>query len=140
MKRAYTEACVHIEFVMELYKDQLAGNRCFLHEHPMFASSWSLESVQQLSQAPGVAIVRSDQCQYGAEAPHGAFKGSPVMKPTGFVSNSTEIRANCPSGVLRAPGAYAAGPREDDTRHAPEGYAKKFQSTPGRCAEQFYED
>ena len=38
MKRAYTEACVHIEFVVELYKDQLAGNQYFLHEHPMFAS------------------------------------------------------------------------------------------------------
>ena len=52
MKRASTEACVHVEFVMELYKDQLAGNRYFLHEHPMFASSRGVESVQQPSQAP----------------------------------------------------------------------------------------
>ena len=65
-KNAYTLACVHIEFVMELYRDQFAGNRYFLHEHPMFASSWSLECVHQLSRAPGVAVVRGDQCLYGA--------------------------------------------------------------------------
>ena len=61
LKRATAEACVHIAFVMELYWDQLAGNRYFVHEHPMFASLWSLESVQRLSQAPGVAVVRGDQ-------------------------------------------------------------------------------
>ena len=116
MKRAYAEACVHIEFVVELYRDQLPGNPYFLHEHTMFASSWSLGCVQQLSQSPGVAIVRGDQCQYGAEAPHGAFKGSPVMKPTGFMSNSAEILRELSKRCAPGPGSMCSRP--EGGRHA----------------------
>ena len=116
MKRAYTQACVHIEFVMELYRDQLAGNRYFRHEHPMFASSWSLESVQRLSQAPGVAVVQGDQCQYGAEAPHDALKASPVMKPTGFMSDLAEILRELSKRCAPGPGSMCSRP--EGGRHA----------------------
>ena len=90
-RRAYQEACMHIEFVTLLYHDQLADGRYFLHEHPQFASSWDLDCIKQLLRIPGVARARGDQCQYGAEAPHGPLKGCPVMKPIGFMSNSVEI-------------------------------------------------
>ena len=125
MKRAYTEACVHIEFVMELYRDQIAENRYFLHEHPKFASSWSLESVQQLSRAPGVAIVRGDQCQYGAEAPHGAFKGSPVMKPMGFMSNSAESKRCAPG-----PGSMCSRPEGGQHAACAGGICKEIAKYP----------
>ena len=82
---------MHMEFVTQLYRDQVAEGRYFLHEHPQFASSWDLECVKRLMQLPGVDRTRGDQCQYGAEAPHGPMKGWPVMKPTGFMSNSPEI-------------------------------------------------
>ena len=90
-RRAYREACEHIEFVAQLYHDQVSEGRYFLHEHPQFASSWDLECIKRLLRLPGVGRNRCDQCQYGAEAPHGLLKGCPVMKPTGFMSNAPEI-------------------------------------------------
>ena len=130
MKRAYTEACVHIEFVMELYRDQMARNLYFLHEHPKFASSWSLKSVQQLSRAPGVAIVRGDQCQYGAEAPHGAFKGSPVMKPTGFMSNSPEILRELSKRCNPGPGSMCSRPEGGQHTACAGGICKEMAKYP----------
>ena len=91
MEKAYVQACVHMEFVAQLYLDQLAEDRYFLHEHPKFATSWELECMRRLRLIPGVSVVRADQCQYGAEAPRGPHKGSPVLKPTGFMSNSPEV-------------------------------------------------
>ena len=91
MRRAYVQACAHMQFVAQLYLDQIFGERYFLHEHPRHASSWELECMRRLRLIPGVAVVRGDQCQYGAEAPRGPNKGSPVLKPTGFMSNSAEV-------------------------------------------------
>ena len=82
---------MHMEFVTQLYRDQVAEGRYFLHEHPQFASSWDLEFVKRVMQLLGVDRTRGDQCKYGAEALHGPMKGWPVMKPTGFMSNSLEI-------------------------------------------------
>ena len=90
-RRAYKEACEHMEFVAQLYHDQISEGRYFVHEHPQFASSWDLECIKRLLRLPGVGKTRGDQCQYGAEAPHGPLKGCPVMKPTGFMSNSPMI-------------------------------------------------
>ena len=39
----------------------------------------------------GVELTHGDQCQYGAEVAHGALKGSPIKKPTGFLSNSRQV-------------------------------------------------
>ena len=115
IRKAHAQACAHIEFVVELYREQLAGNRYFLHEHPRFASSWDLECMQLLSSVPGVRTVRADQCQYGAEVPRGALKGSPVMKPTGLMPNSDELfRAlskRCLPGPLRANDGLVLVPR-----------------------------
>ena len=91
MRRAHFQACAHMQFVAQLYLDQILDGRYFLHEHPKHASSWELECMRRLRLIPGVNVVRGDQCQYGAEAPHGPNKGSPVLKPTGFMSNSAEV-------------------------------------------------
>ena len=42
MQRAFNDASALIEFVAELYREQMAGQRCFLHEHPRYASSRDL--------------------------------------------------------------------------------------------------
>ena len=92
MKRAHAGACMHMRFVSELYHEQVAGNRYFLHEHPRYATSWQLDCMKELQDLPSVDTVRGDQCEYGAVAPHGPTKGRPVKKPTGFMSNSLETR------------------------------------------------
>ena len=39
---------MHIEFCIELYREQLKHGRYFLHEHPAYATSWQLEAMQRL--------------------------------------------------------------------------------------------
>ena len=137
---------MHMEFVTQLYRDQVAEGRYFLHEHPQFASSWDLECVKRLMQLPGVDRTPGDQCQYGAEAPHGPMKGWPVMKPTGCMSNSREIlkalSKRCTAlerQHLRAPpvpGLGAAESRAGSMPLALEASAEKWQSIRANCAEQ----
>ena len=81
-------AKLHLDFVAPLCREQLEGGRYFLHEHPMYATSWKHCSIADLLELPGVGLVRGDQCQYGAEAIRGPRKGDPTKKPTGFLSNS----------------------------------------------------
>ena len=61
-QRAFAEACRHIKFVASLYQEQLNDGRCFLHEHPQFASSWALPCMKELARQPGVAVITADQC------------------------------------------------------------------------------
>ena len=89
MRKAYVQACVHMEFVAQLYHDQVLDNRYFLHGHPRHASSCELRCMERLKQTPEANVVHGDLCQYGAEAFHGSHKGWP-MTPTGFVPNAPE--------------------------------------------------
>ena len=86
---------MHMEFVCELYAMQVEGNRYFLHEHPYGASSWSLSCIKRTMALQGVEEIRADQCQFGQRAKN----GRPIMKPTGFMSNSPlllkELRRVC---------------------------------------------
>ena len=52
--QAYKDACMHMEFADQLYLDQIAENRYFLHEHMMHASSWNSACMRRLIQLPGV--------------------------------------------------------------------------------------
>jgi len=47
--------------------------------------------MQELMKSPGVDRINADQCQFGAEVQSGQFKGEPVVKPTGFLSNGSRI-------------------------------------------------
>ena len=91
LDRAYARATVHMEFVASLYAEQAAAGRCFLHEHPSGASSWGLTAIKALQELHGVTRVNADQCQYGATAVSGTQRGGPVKKPTGFLTNFTEL-------------------------------------------------
>ena len=85
------QARLHLDFVMELYAEQMEGGRYFLHEHPKSSSSWEEASVRRISQMEDVKIVHADQCQYGSEVTFGRFLGQPVKKPTGFMSNAPAL-------------------------------------------------
>ena len=50
-----------------------------------------MESMAKLMEVPNVQRVRGDQCQFGAEIMRGRDKGEPVMKPTGFLTNSSKL-------------------------------------------------
>ena len=78
MQRAFKDASAHTEFVAGLYREQLAGQRYFLHEHPRYATSWNLACMESLSTAPGLAKVHADQCQFGAVASRGPNAGQPL--------------------------------------------------------------
>ena len=68
MKRARVEAIVHMDFVAELYAEQVRGGRYFLHEHPLRATSWELKSMREVMQLENVRRVHGDQCIFGAQA------------------------------------------------------------------------
>ena len=87
VKKERLQAMVHIAFCCQLYEDQINGGRYFLHEHPAWATSWKEQCVRRLWKFTGVDRVVCDQCQLGADD----GKGNPLMKPTGFLSNSPEL-------------------------------------------------
>jgi hypothetical protein len=84
-------ARMHLEFVVQIYHEQVEGGRFFLHEQPSHAGSWTEQCVQDLGEVSGVERVDSDQCQYGQEVSYGRYKGSPIKKPTGWMSNAPEV-------------------------------------------------
>ena len=79
-------AVEHLDFCMELYREQMRHGRYFVHEHPAYASSWQEETVQKLLDESGVTRATCDQCLYGCES-----GGEPIKKPTTFMTNSDEI-------------------------------------------------
>jgi len=87
VERRMIASDVHLAFVAELYKIQMDGGRYFLHENPDGARSWSRRPMTEIVQDARVQRITGDQCQYGQES----FKGDPVKKPTGWLSNSPEI-------------------------------------------------
>ena len=91
IRREMTKALVHVNFVVELYRDQIARGCYFLHEHPLHATSWQHDPVKELLARDDVQLGEADQCQYGAEAVHGKDIGKPLKKPTGFMSNAPEL-------------------------------------------------
>ena len=91
IQRELTKARLHLQFVVELYREQLEAGRYFLHEQPRSAASWEEKVVESLAKVPGVEVISADQCQLGAEVPSGPDKGQPVKKATGFMSNAVEL-------------------------------------------------
>jgi hypothetical protein len=116
VRRAKIRAILHIDFVIELYYDQLADGRYFLHEHPEHATSWQLTQMKNLMEAEGVIRVCGDQCQFGAEHQRGARRGDPVKKPTGFLTNSRRVAEALD---VRCQGRGGACSRAKGGQHAP---------------------
>jgi hypothetical protein len=112
--RARRRAVKHVEFMVEMYHEQMADGHYFLHEHPSLATSWQLKCMEELMSAPTVRLAKGDQCQYGAEAQRGSAKGSPILKPSGFLTNSNAV-----AEVLsrRCTGAQGQCPRSGGGAH-----------------------
>ncbi len=91
MKRAKTAAIVHLDFVAQLYADQISRGKYFLHEHPLRATSWTEDPIAKILQRSDVIRVHGDQCQYGAEVQSGPHAGRPILKPTGFMTNAPAV-------------------------------------------------
>ena len=59
-RRERARALVHLQFMVELYREQLDNGRYFLHEHPEWATSWTLPLMKDLLDDPRVARTRAD--------------------------------------------------------------------------------
>ena len=55
----------HLQFVGELYKQQVKEGRWFLHKHPASATSWSLKEITDVMDMEGVDVTAADQCMFG---------------------------------------------------------------------------
>ena len=88
VRREYNKAMIHLEFVCQLYRDQMEADRYWLHEHPATASSWQERCISMLSNMEGVDKTVGDQCCYGQRDRRG---GAAVKKPIGWMSNSPEV-------------------------------------------------
>jgi hypothetical protein len=60
-------AVEHLEFCVELYREQMRHWRYVLHEHPAYASSWQEDVIKKLLEEKGVECAVCDQCRYGKE-------------------------------------------------------------------------
>ena len=86
-RRRLRAAREHMIFVCELYVEQMASGRLFLHEHPAGASSWEETCIKGVLAKEGVETTITDQCQFGQRS----REGDPVKKPTKWMSNCPEI-------------------------------------------------
>ncbi len=87
VRREHVRAMVHLEFMCELYREQADAGRYFLHEHPATATSWTEECVEKVLEVDGVETDVGDRCRYD----QCAEDGTPVKKPTKWMSNSPEV-------------------------------------------------
>ena len=78
------QAIRHVQFCIKLYRLQLAEGRYLLHEHPAYASSWKLDSMEELAREQGVWSARADLCMLGLTTTKDGAEG-PAMKPTRFL-------------------------------------------------------
>ena len=85
--KEYARGLSRLRFCCELYIYQVAQGRYFLHEYPAQATSWGTAEVKRILDLEDVDRAVGHQCQYGAQ-----HEGQPIKKPTGFMSNSSEIR------------------------------------------------
>jgi hypothetical protein len=83
----------HVRFCIKIYKYQKDHGRYFLHEHPWLATSWTLPEMTKLEAENDVQRVRTDMCQFGMMSRVGGVGSGlgPVLKPTGFLTNSPYI-------------------------------------------------
>lgn len=63
----------------------------FLHKHPLHATPWKFPSTEKLVNMPQVCLAHGDQCQFGAGGRSLPMRGYPIKKPSGSLTNSTEL-------------------------------------------------
>ena len=102
VQRKKLEGLVHLRFVAQLYKDQIKANRCFLHEHPLSAMSWSEDCMREIAAMDGVGAAICDQCMYGRAAINDGVS-LPARRGTTFMTNchgvAEQLRKRCKPGL-----------------------------------------
>ena len=53
---------MHLEFGVELYREQAKNGRYFIHEHPAYARSWQTDIIKNLMKEPGIMKATCHQC------------------------------------------------------------------------------
>ncbi len=72
-----------LRFAVQVAQHQVRVGGRFILEHPVSASSWRTELIQDLQACPGVQKLSFDQCRYGLTSPG----GSGCKKRTSLVHN-----------------------------------------------------
>ena len=54
------QACAHLDFIAQLYLDQLADGWYFLHDHLVNASPCDLDCMKRLRGIASIHVVRGD--------------------------------------------------------------------------------
>eukprot|EP00969_Alexandrium_andersonii_P197939 8744041-Alexandrium_andersonii.AAC.1 len=65
VERRRVAARVHLDFAIQLYKEQLSRGAHFLREHPASATSWSEPGMQKLLGRPEVLSGVGHMCRFG---------------------------------------------------------------------------
>ena len=77
----------------------MQNGRYFIHEHPMTATSWKVDCIDELAQSPMVVKAKTHMCAFGMMSKDANGEG-PVLKPTIFMTNSIEaqkaLEKKCP--------------------------------------------
>ena len=87
-KAEYENAVRHIEFVTEIYKEQLQNGRYFLHVHPADATSWKLKAIVDMEREKDVFVTMADQCMYGLSTKCKGGGTEPTKRKTRFMTNA----------------------------------------------------
>ena len=83
VRQEEAEAIEHVRFSVLIARIQHRAGRGFLFEHPKGATSWSLPSLSQLRDEPGVHTINLDMCRFGLRT----SQGLPALKPTMLLTN-----------------------------------------------------
>ena len=92
---------VHLQFCRDMYVEQMRCGRHFLHEHPLTATSWTVDAIKTLAESPLVHSVVAHQCAFGLKSRDKRGEGF-AKKPTRFLTSSIELAKTldrqCPGG------------------------------------------
>ena len=88
IRRVLTQGRCHLSFAAQIYRDQHARGKFFLHEHPATAESWKEEVIKRLLKLPGVGTTIADQCMFNSMTLDADGVPGLARKPTRFASNS----------------------------------------------------
>ena len=83
VKRRLIAAKLHLNFCIQIYKEQLKGGRHFVHEHPSSAASWYDDDFKKLRGDKRVYETIGHMCRYGM-----VIDGKLVRKSTRWMSSS----------------------------------------------------
>ena len=103
------QAKKYVRFINQVYEHQRKHGRFFLHEHPWLATSWSMHEIEKLLKYDDVQRVQTHMCQFGMLSRIGGVGSElgPVLKPTGFLTDSPSIARElarlCPREHVHVP-------------------------------------